>query len=675
MQEHPDIWRSRLNSSQIRLVRIDPADDAADLVNCGLETFALESITDKFDAISYTWGGEQRDAYISCDGCPLAVTKSCRDALWAYRSVGRHVVWIDQLCVNQEDLEERSTQVLLMGQIYSRAEQVYIWLGEFGSAHESGSLWRHLDHLGPVAQKSALASLLGDGSSLPFDYTQDYDAIHSLIDELLENSPMTRAQWGSLEDAKVAVHLILNLLERAYHGRRWIIQEICLNRAVSVLLGDVCFPFEILVRLAFAVRPIFSAIEHKRVRQALARPLGQILLGRFWHGTLPWLHLTNIDMISRIRQSLHQDQQLDPIELMVQCSMFRVKEAVDDLYAIRALMNRTSAIAAPTPDYNASVEDVYFDHTTWLFSQGQGLRALSKLPLFFENTHELPTWTVDFSTAFDLMTGETNVGDRVAYRNEIFWEYLSESRTPGLHDDGSSFETDLASFQATLPHGAATMGPPTMEPVISNRRLYLDGYILGAIQDLMLANKARSLRGIVHAHQWYRSILASKQASEVRDRIQSQNTFIESLHYGSHNDSCVAFREKILYNLACRDEPPVVDRRDELIQMPDEPDNPLAAEFVTEYDYEKKEMDMTLLGSVMFACTTQGFPVLVPTMARQGDLVVFFPGVSKPFLLRESSVAGEYSIVGQMHVLSLMWWDERVFDLAPFKETRRLVLV
>lgn len=38
--------------------------------------------------------------------------------------------WIDALCIDQDDLSERSIQVTLMGAIYSQAQRTFIWLGE-----------------------------------------------------------------------------------------------------------------------------------------------------------------------------------------------------------------------------------------------------------------------------------------------------------------------------------------------------------------------------------------------------------------------------------------------------------------------------------------------------------------------------------------------------------------
>ena len=46
-------------------------------------------------------------------------------------------IWIDQVCINQDDFDERSQQVMLMRDIYTRSQQVYIWLGEYAELCEA----------------------------------------------------------------------------------------------------------------------------------------------------------------------------------------------------------------------------------------------------------------------------------------------------------------------------------------------------------------------------------------------------------------------------------------------------------------------------------------------------------------------------------------------------------
>lgn len=46
-------------------------------------------------------------------------------------------MWADAVCINQKDLEERSHQVALMGDIYSGAGEIFIWLGNSISEADS----------------------------------------------------------------------------------------------------------------------------------------------------------------------------------------------------------------------------------------------------------------------------------------------------------------------------------------------------------------------------------------------------------------------------------------------------------------------------------------------------------------------------------------------------------
>jgi hypothetical protein len=95
-----------------------------------------------FTALSYTWGGEENSKHITLNGQCVAVRSNLYDFLVrAIREGWTTNLWIDALCINQEDEAEKSKQVMLMGEIYSRASQVLVWLGVLGEM-ESESLVR-----------------------------------------------------------------------------------------------------------------------------------------------------------------------------------------------------------------------------------------------------------------------------------------------------------------------------------------------------------------------------------------------------------------------------------------------------------------------------------------------------------------------------------------------------
>ncbi|KAK4223612.1 heterokaryon incompatibility protein-domain-containing protein, partial [Podospora fimiseda] len=87
----------------------------------------------EYEAISYT--GPTRleintSKTIYLGGFPFSVTYNCEVVLKRVRTRGRLRIWIDAVCINQDDINERSYQVNLMPNIYSLAEKVFVYPGE-----------------------------------------------------------------------------------------------------------------------------------------------------------------------------------------------------------------------------------------------------------------------------------------------------------------------------------------------------------------------------------------------------------------------------------------------------------------------------------------------------------------------------------------------------------------
>ncbi len=83
-----------------------------------------------YDALSYCWGDGETKSLIVLDSCDFEVGEDLKSALLHLRKPSIDIVlWVDAICINQQDVEERSKQVLRMGSIYHRAATVRAWLG------------------------------------------------------------------------------------------------------------------------------------------------------------------------------------------------------------------------------------------------------------------------------------------------------------------------------------------------------------------------------------------------------------------------------------------------------------------------------------------------------------------------------------------------------------------
>ena len=105
-------------------------------VQCTLRVISIDNPLEKYQALSYAWGSAARTHTILCDGKSFRVTQNLDEALRRIREkiflqdVFSSTIWIDDICINQDDNSEKSKQVAMMGDIYHRSSRLVIWLGE-----------------------------------------------------------------------------------------------------------------------------------------------------------------------------------------------------------------------------------------------------------------------------------------------------------------------------------------------------------------------------------------------------------------------------------------------------------------------------------------------------------------------------------------------------------------
>ena len=90
-----------------------------------------------YEALSYCWGDPRKrgvlNVRVSGDTWELSATTALLAALRRLRhgcKGTRRTLWVDAVCINQDNLEERASQVRLMREIYTRASSVVVWVGD-----------------------------------------------------------------------------------------------------------------------------------------------------------------------------------------------------------------------------------------------------------------------------------------------------------------------------------------------------------------------------------------------------------------------------------------------------------------------------------------------------------------------------------------------------------------
>ena len=121
------------DNQSIRIFILYPGVEDAPVI--GSLQFVNIDRAGSYEPVSYAWGDSMRTHSVMCSGAELILTTSLHDALRRFRLPDRpRRLWVDQLCINQDDVHERSQQVQFMNAIYRNASHVLVWLGQDSDA-------------------------------------------------------------------------------------------------------------------------------------------------------------------------------------------------------------------------------------------------------------------------------------------------------------------------------------------------------------------------------------------------------------------------------------------------------------------------------------------------------------------------------------------------------------
>ncbi|VUC35284.1 unnamed protein product [Clonostachys rosea] len=133
-----------LNSDQgeIRLLEIKPGETQSP-IECRYHTMNLNRLDRAYEALSYVWGAfDENSAHpLSIDNGVIQITPALLEAIKHLRySYTSRYLWIDAICINQSGDNEKTQQVNMMGQIYTRCDQAIVWMGHLDTVTAADAL-------------------------------------------------------------------------------------------------------------------------------------------------------------------------------------------------------------------------------------------------------------------------------------------------------------------------------------------------------------------------------------------------------------------------------------------------------------------------------------------------------------------------------------------------------
>ncbi|KAK8075658.1 Heterokaryon incompatibility protein 6-OR allele [Apiospora hydei] len=201
----------------IRLLELKPGNPN-DIVTAKLITHRLEDATD-YEALSYTWGNPEEHQTIQCNGVPIRVTPNLFNALLGLRDTKNEItLWVDAICINQQNVEERSHMVSQMPLIYASARRTVCWITSPLSQQAAGLL----EDLEEIRNRLSNQRSCITTSDI---YHSDY----MITAKILEDS--AKANWP--QDTEAWQHLN-SFIQDVYFSRIWIIQDLVCSKSLVI---------------------------------------------------------------------------------------------------------------------------------------------------------------------------------------------------------------------------------------------------------------------------------------------------------------------------------------------------------------------------------------------------------------------------------------------------------
>jgi hypothetical protein len=201
---------------KIRLLKLYPISDTEDAqLSVDLITVSLETAP-PFAALSYAWGDTLLKAEIRCCGLAATIGLGLYSALRQLTPCAvdsERLIWADALCINQEDITERNAQVRMMGDIYGRATNTIIWLGEEDDDVTRAMVWLQRFYTVWEIQYAGRTE----------NVISAYFARVGVNDSLEAENALQSAFGDRRLEAYRAIWM---LLRRPWFTRKWVIQEV-----------------------------------------------------------------------------------------------------------------------------------------------------------------------------------------------------------------------------------------------------------------------------------------------------------------------------------------------------------------------------------------------------------------------------------------------------------------
>lgn len=326
-----------LAPDEIRTLVIQPGTSDGPVLGA-IEHHKITAPGKAYEALSYVWGSTKRNRLLQVGDQHVQVTRNAEALLRRLRHPQHpRRIWIDGICINQDDASERAHQVSLMHSIFSNATSVLVWVGE-SDAH-----------------------------------TEDVFRFFTLVDQRHHSrQPKDKetGREGLEEHERDNFSRICAFVTRPWFRRAWTFQEACLSPETQLLCGHHKLDWRIFISAALwltssGLSSVFGETADTivaLVHFAAANPSHQTA------------HLSTVLPLTRNLQAT------DPR---------------DKVFSFLGMIDRTN-LPPLNPSYTVPVSEIYTRTARAMIAQEQGLSVLSGVHGPHQKDRALPSWVPDW---------------------------------------------------------------------------------------------------------------------------------------------------------------------------------------------------------------------------------------------------------------------------------------
>jgi Heterokaryon incompatibility protein (HET) len=609
---HPPGKDQGFKEPTIRLLNLLPGFEC-DQIQCTLSIVSLSTALN-YEAISYCWGDPNDKENIICNSSPLAIPSNLAAALRGLRLQDQsRTLWADAICINQESVTEKDSQVQLMRDIFSQADRTLIWLGTSQDKYgESISL---------IAYISLHIGLLG---------IRWITRWHILPSIKIRDPVIGGSGTRKLDPFSVEFYLsLVRFLRRPWFQRAWVVQEVVVSRRATLLwdmkehewedvvqvlkaMATVNFPLPFLVSLQHV-----AAIEHERQR--------------YLSGNVELLGL-----LMRQQRCLSTDPR-------------------DKVFSFCGLLE-DSARKSIQMSYFIDTNLVYRNIASEIIQKTQSLDILSRPPIAVDSKQRsLPSWVPDWSVCST--TGRTHsfgLGPRslAGIETRSGTEFVPRFRTAGV-------------------------SPHKLSYITNSDELVVEGYIFDRIIDVgpvfegtELPNAINTLKNILkgwrHTFQTFfnsRSVIISwlQMANSHTYLLSSRNDPLEEVFWqticaGELFESAKVASAARFWKRATRYSgfltthiPRWLDKIGISYGV-----SVLLLHLIFRHPFLEYELQGRFTLNRRMVITEMGYIGLAAGSTKKGDQLAICKGSSVPLILNQSKEPGKWNLVGDAYIHGIM---------------------